>query len=145
MSICKFGGMEVGNRSMSGSHEASILGPTGCPHKNEDRQYTFQGLGHVPFSQPPILKFYNQWCRANVGPSKGSACRVPVNARNFTRRIGELQETRRDRGFLGHILMTYSTVTPYLKGLHLTLASHHPGHEKFGWKMASKECPPLPT
>jgi hypothetical protein len=43
------------------------------------------------------------------------------------------------RGFLGHISMTYSMVTPYLKGLHLTLASHHPGRDKFGWKMASRE------
>jgi hypothetical protein len=41
--------------------------------------------------------------------------------------------------FLGHISMTYLVVTPYLKGLHLTLASHHPGHDKRGWKMAPRE------
>jgi hypothetical protein len=35
--------------------------------------------------------------------------------------------------------MTYLIVTPYLKGLHLTLASYHPGRNKFGWKMGSKE------
>jgi hypothetical protein len=27
----------------------------------------------------------------------------------------------------------------YLKGLHLTLASYHIGHNKFGWNMAVKE------
>jgi hypothetical protein len=43
------------------------------------------------------------------------------------------------RGFLCHLAMTYLLVTPYLKGLHLTLASHHPGCDAFGWKMASKE------
>jgi hypothetical protein len=43
------------------------------------------------------------------------------------------------RGFLCHLSMTYLIVTPYLKGLHLTLASHHPGRDEFGWKMASKE------
>ncbi len=40
------------------------------------------------------------------------------------------------RGFLGHISMTYLVVTPYLKGLHLTLASYHPGRNEFGWKLA---------
>jgi hypothetical protein len=36
------------------------------------------------------------------------------------------------RGFLGHISMTYTLLfTPYLKGLHLTLASHHSGRNLF--------------
>jgi hypothetical protein len=43
------------------------------------------------------------------------------------------------RGFLCHLSMTYLIVTPYLKGLHLTLAPHHPGRDKFGWKTTSKE------
>jgi hypothetical protein len=43
------------------------------------------------------------------------------------------------RDFPGHISMTYSMVTPYLKGLHLTLASHHLGCNEFGWNVASKE------
>jgi hypothetical protein len=43
------------------------------------------------------------------------------------------------RGFLGHISMTYTMVTPYLKGLHLTLASHHWGRKESGWKMAPRE------
>jgi hypothetical protein len=43
------------------------------------------------------------------------------------------------RGFLCLLSMTYLIVTPYIKGLHLTLASHHPGRNEFGWKMASKE------
>jgi hypothetical protein len=42
-------------------------------------------------------------------------------------------------GFLGHISMTYPVVTPYFKGLHLTLASHHPGGGAGSWKMALKE------
>jgi hypothetical protein len=43
------------------------------------------------------------------------------------------------RGFLGHISMTYTLVTPYLKGLHLTLASHHVGRDSCGWKLAPTE------
>jgi hypothetical protein len=36
--------------------------------------------------------------------------------------------------------MTYhSLVTPYLKGLHLILASYHPGRNKFGWEVATKK------
>jgi hypothetical protein len=56
----------------------------------------------------------------------------PNNLLNYKR----LEEIR---GFLGHISMTYTLVTPYLKGLHLTLASHHPGRDKFGWKLPSRE------
>jgi hypothetical protein len=43
------------------------------------------------------------------------------------------------RGFLCHNSLTHAMVTPYLKGLHLMLASHHPGQDEFGWKMANKE------
>jgi hypothetical protein len=35
--------------------------------------------------------------------------------------------------------MTYTLVAPYLKGLHLTLASHHVGRDSCGWKLAPKE------
>jgi hypothetical protein len=35
--------------------------------------------------------------------------------------------------------MTYDLVTPYLKGLHLTLAAHHPQHDNQGWKLSPKE------
>jgi hypothetical protein len=43
------------------------------------------------------------------------------------------------RGFLCHVSMTYPVVMPYLKVLHLTLASHHPGRNTAGWKMTSQE------
>ena len=43
------------------------------------------------------------------------------------------------RGFLCHLAMTYELVTPYLKGLHLTLAAHHPQRDTEGWKLSTKE------
>jgi hypothetical protein len=43
------------------------------------------------------------------------------------------------RGFLCHISMTYPLVTPYLKGLNLTLAAYHPGIDESGWKMLNQE------
>jgi hypothetical protein len=43
------------------------------------------------------------------------------------------------RGFLCHISMTYEIVTPYLKGIHLTLAAHHPQRNDQGWKLSPKE------
>jgi hypothetical protein len=46
------------------------------------------------------------------------------------------------RGFLGHIAMTYLVITPYLKGLHLTLALFHPGRKEFGWKLTPSEWSP---
>jgi hypothetical protein len=35
--------------------------------------------------------------------------------------------------------MTYDLVTPYLKGLHLTLSAHHPQRNNQGWKLSLKE------
>jgi hypothetical protein len=43
------------------------------------------------------------------------------------------------RGFLCYISMTYEIVTHYLKGLHLTLAAHHPQRDAQGWKLSPKE------
>jgi hypothetical protein len=43
------------------------------------------------------------------------------------------------RGFLCHLSMTYSNVTPYLKGFHLTLAAHHPQQDSQGCKLLPKE------
>jgi hypothetical protein len=43
------------------------------------------------------------------------------------------------RGFLCHVAMTYALVTPYLKGLHLTLAAHHAGRDGAGWKLTPRE------
>jgi hypothetical protein len=44
----------------------------------------------------------------------------------------------KDRGFLVHLAMTFEDITPYLKGIHLTLASHLPGRNPDGWKMSRK-------
>jgi hypothetical protein len=43
------------------------------------------------------------------------------------------------RGFLCHLSMTYSELTPYLKGFHLTLAAHNGGRDETGWKLTPRE------
>jgi hypothetical protein len=74
----------------------------------------------------------SKWDRAKaqLGELLAMLATLPDGLMNYKR----LEEIR---GFLGQISMTYFMVTPYLKGLHLTLASHHPGCNKFGWKMVS--------
>lgn len=42
------------------------------------------------------------------------------------------------RGFLGHLSMTFEVLVPFLKGFHLTLASHLPQRNKEGWKLTDK-------
>ena len=42
----------------------------------------------------------------------------------------------RIRGFLCHLAMVYDPIFPYLKGFHLTLASHLSHRDSEGWKMA---------
>jgi len=41
------------------------------------------------------------------------------------------------RGFLVHMQLTYPALTPYLKGLPLTLDSWRPGRDEEGWKITS--------
>ena len=45
----------------------------------------------------------------------------------------------RIRGFLCHLAMVYDPIFPYLKGFHLTLASHLPQRDMEGWKMLELE------
>jgi hypothetical protein len=42
------------------------------------------------------------------------------------------------RGFLCHLLMTYSIVTPYRKCFHLMLVAHHPRGNVQGWKLSPR-------
>eukprot|EP00980_Cylindrotheca_fusiformis_P014518 scaffold3893_cov74-Cylindrotheca_fusiformis.AAC.1 len=45
----------------------------------------------------------------------------------------------RDRGFLVHLSTTFKTMTPYLKGIHLTIDSWRANRDQAGWKMSPKE------
>ena len=45
----------------------------------------------------------------------------------------------RQRGFLVHLAMTFTSITPFLKGIHLTLDSWRPKRGPEGWKMTDKE------
>jgi hypothetical protein len=42
----------------------------------------------------------------------------------------------KSRGFMVHVQQTYLAITPYLKGLHLTIDSWRLGREKEGWKVS---------
>eukprot|EP00980_Cylindrotheca_fusiformis_P021935 scaffold8770_cov167-Cylindrotheca_fusiformis.AAC.2 len=51
----------------------------------------------------------------------------------------EFKQLERDRGFLIHLAATYKAMTPYLKGIHLTLDSWRANRRSDGWKMSPKE------
>jgi hypothetical protein len=40
------------------------------------------------------------------------------------------------RGFFVHLQWTYPSITPFLKGIHLTLDSWRPGRDSEGWKIS---------
>ena len=42
------------------------------------------------------------------------------------------------RGFLVYVGMTYPLILSHLKGMHLTLAAHHPNRDDEGWKMVKE-------
>jgi hypothetical protein len=43
------------------------------------------------------------------------------------------------RGFLVHLQRTYPCITPFLKGIHLTIDSWRPGRDQEGWKIPPAE------
>jgi hypothetical protein len=43
------------------------------------------------------------------------------------------------RGFLCHMAMTYETLTPFLKGIYLTLVCYLPQRDADGWKMSNRK------
>jgi hypothetical protein len=49
------------------------------------------------------------------------------------------KELERQRGFLVHLPMAFSSLVPFLKGIHLTLDSWRSGRKDDGWKMTPKE------
>jgi hypothetical protein len=48
------------------------------------------------------------------------------------------EELEKVRGFMVHIVRTYSSLNPYLKGIHLTLCSWLPGRDANVWKTVKK-------
>ena len=44
------------------------------------------------------------------------------------------KDLERARGFLVYVALTYTTMTPYLRGIHLTLESWRPDRDEDGWR-----------
>lgn len=49
------------------------------------------------------------------------------------------KDLEQKRGFLVHLQRTYPCITPFLKGIHLTLDSWRPGRDADGWRIPSYE------
>lgn len=49
------------------------------------------------------------------------------------------KESKMSKVRSGFHVSTYTLLTPYLKGLHLTRASHHAGRDACGWRMPNRE------
>ena len=47
----------------------------------------------------------------------------------------DFKDLERERGFLVYLSRTYTSMVPYLKGIHLTLDSWRSGRDKDGWKI----------
>jgi len=53
------------------------------------------------------------------------------------------KDLEQKRGFMVHLQCTYPGITPFLKGIHLTLNSWRPGRNAEGWKSESYEPEPV--
>lgn len=67
-----------------------------------------------------------------------------VKAQRFLKELqGELltspqlshKSLEQKRGFFVHLQHTYPCITPFLKGLHLTIDSWRPGRDQDGWRV----------
>ena len=72
---------------------------------------------------------------------KWSKAKSYINQLNMLRKDVQLDYKflEKVRGYLCHMAMTYDTLFPYLKGLHLTLSSHLPKRDENGWKLKDLE------
>jgi hypothetical protein len=89
-----------------------------------------QELGPAPCSSLPAPRCSRLWPKANgTRPSHKLLSSSDCSRHPQMHGLLNYKRLKQIRGFLGHISMTYLVVTPSLKGLHLTLASHHPGRD----------------
>jgi len=51
----------------------------------------------------------------------------------------DFKDLERGRGFLVYLSRTYPAITPFLKGIHLTLDSWRDGRDADGWKISKKD------
>jgi hypothetical protein len=75
----------------------------------------------------------------SVTPEKWAKTKRIVQSLLHKVQQGELlnhKSLERDRGFLVHVQHTYPAITPYLKGLHLTIDSWREGRDSDGWKLS---------
>jgi hypothetical protein len=76
----------------------------------------------------------------NGFPGKVGKDKAPDNV-ELSRMVEQdfLQRLLVIRGFLIYVDRTYPWLSPYIKGLHLTIDSWRPGREESGFKMRGKE------
>lgn len=110
-------------------------------------------------SRPPSLT-PGPWAGSVVHTADGKVCvsctplkwsKAKAIILNLLNRVDQKlplnhKELEKDRGFLVHVQHTYPAITPYLKGLHLTIHSWREGRDPDGWKLsgsASQSDPKL--
>jgi hypothetical protein len=104
------------------------LGLQDAPQKRRPPVWTPSTWAGAAFktTDTEVLQSISQdkWCKCQLQISKVTEGFKKTSNKRIDFDYKHLEQIR---GFLCHVSMTYPVVTPYLKGLHLTLASHHPG------------------
>jgi hypothetical protein len=118
-------------------------------------RFQYLGIQDAPRKRRPPSQSPGAWAGAVFSTAKGKVTKSVTQEKwdKAKRMIEELTEEaggnvdhkfsykrlEQIRGFLCHLAMTYETLTPFLKGLHLTLASFLPHRDSEGWKLSDRQ------
>ena len=113
----------------------------------------FFGLQDAARKRRPPSQTPGAWAGAVV-ETTGDAVYKTVSAERWKKTKGHVQrlvewaakeeeidrkELERIRGFLVYVSLTFQSMVPYLKGIHLTLESWRPDRNEDGWRLPPKE------
>jgi hypothetical protein len=111
----------------------------------------YLGIQDAPRKRRPPTRKTGAWAGAIFSTDKGTITQTVSQEKwnkgkaqirelmdlleNFPDADLDYKRLEQIRGFLCHLSMTFESITPFLKGFHLTLSSHLPSRDDDGWKL----------
>ena len=113
----------------------------------------FFGLQDAARKRRPPSKSPGAWAGAVVGTDENGQVYKTVSQERWNKTRGHInslklwaqegrkincKELERVRGFLVHVSLTFDTMVPYLKGIHLTLETWRSDRDSEGWRLPER-------
>ncbi len=116
-------------------------------------RFQYLGIQDAPWKRHPPLQQPGAWAGGllHVTPmeitklvtrekwKKGQVIIQEIHSNFLSAGTFDHKKLERHRGFLVHLSMTFTSITPFLKGIHLTLDLWRERRGSDGWKLSDKE------